>query len=85
MINDVHRCVTNEESHTDLAVNHENKLLHHINVEAILLLNCSQDVRMLKRIKPHKLIDKKKKFQVNHTALLRSFHTYVYALKYTNQ
>lgn len=68
MITDAYRYVTNEELHNDLAIKwvneviqdyalkHEKRLLCHTNVEAIQLLDNSQDLRRLKRTKPYELV-----------------------------
>lgn len=70
LITNAYRYVTNEELHKDLAikwvsevisehaVNHEKRLLRHTNVEAIQLLDNSQEPRRLKRVKPYDLICK---------------------------
>lgn len=67
MITNAYRYVTNEEIHKDLeikrvadvvrenALRHEKKLHKHTNVEAILLLDTTGEVRRLKRVKPHEL------------------------------
>lgn len=67
MITNAYRYVTNEEIHRDLeikwvtdvirenAIRHEKRLHKHTNVEAILLLDTTDDVRRLKRIKTHEL------------------------------
>ena len=59
---------TNDELHDDLAIKrvneviqdyaakHKRRLLRHTNVEAIQLLDNSQEIRRLKRIKPYELI-----------------------------
>lgn len=68
MITNAYRYVTNEELHNDLAIKliedviqeaaqkHDKKLLCHSNVEAIQLLDNTQEVRRLKRTKPHELV-----------------------------
>ena len=68
MITDAYRYVTNDELHDDLAIKrvdeviqdyatkHEKRLLRHTNVEAIQLLDNSQEIRRLKRIKPNEPI-----------------------------
>jgi len=67
MITKAYRFVTNKEIHNDLkiqlvtevirenAIKHENRLLNHTNVEAIQLLDITNEVRRLKRVKPHEL------------------------------
>lgn len=67
MITNAYRYVTNEEIHGDLeikkvadvirenALGHEKRLHNHINVEALLLLDTTGEVRRLKRVKPHEL------------------------------
>lgn len=67
MITNAYRYVTNKEIHNDLkikwvaevirenAIRHEKRLLNHTNVEAILLLDITNEVRRLKRTKPHEL------------------------------
>lgn len=67
-ITNAYRYVTNEEIHDDLnvkwideviqefAIKHERRLLQHTNTEAIQLLDLTQELRRLKRIKPHELV-----------------------------
>lgn len=67
MATNAYRFVTNREIHKDLeiqliddairecAIKHEKRLLTHTNVEAIQLLDSTDEVRRLKRIKPHEL------------------------------
>lgn len=67
MITNAYRYVTNREIHDDLeikwidevirecAIKHEKRLLSHINVEAIQLLDITNERRRLKRAKPHEL------------------------------
>lgn len=67
MITNAYRYVTNKEIHRDLeikwvaevireiAFGHEKRLHNHTNVEAILLLDITDEVRRLKRVKPHEL------------------------------
>lgn len=67
MITNAYRYVTNKEIHNDLriewvnevirenAIKHEKRLLNHTNIEAIQLLDITNEVRRLKRIKPHEL------------------------------
>ena len=67
MITKAYRFVTNEELHKDLqikwveeairenAIKHEKRLLTHSNVEAIQLLDITNELRRLKRTKPHEL------------------------------
>ena len=66
MITNAYRYLTNKELHNDLQIptvedvtreyanKHEKRLLNHIKVEAIRLLDISNE-RRLKRLKPHKL------------------------------
>lgn len=67
MITNAYRYITNVEIHNDLgiswvdeviqeyAIKHEKRLRHHINVEAIQLMDTTHEVRRLKRTKPHEL------------------------------
>lgn len=67
MITNAYRYVSNKEIHDDLqiewvneviqqnAIKHEKRLLNHTNVEAIQLLDITNEVRRLKRTKPHEL------------------------------
>jgi len=67
-ITNAYRYVTNEELHDDLnikwvdeviqefAIKHERRLHQHTNIEAIQLLDLTQELRRLKRIKPHELV-----------------------------
>lgn len=70
LITNAYRYVTNQELHDDLeikyvseviqefATKHEKRLLRHPNIEAIQLLDNSQEVRRLKRTKPYDLLQK---------------------------
>ena len=67
MITNACRYVTNKELHNDLQIStvedvireysnkHEKRLLNHINVEAIQLLDISNERKRLKGLKPHEL------------------------------
>lgn len=67
MVTNAYRYVTNREIHNDLeikwiddvirecAIKHEKRLLTHTNVEAIQLLDITNERRRLKRSKPHEL------------------------------
>lgn len=67
MVTNAYRFVTNKEIHNDLeiqliddvirecAIKHEKRLLTHTNLEAVQLLDSTNEVRRLKRIKPHEL------------------------------
>lgn len=68
LITNAYRYVTNEELHNDLSIkwvhevtqeyarNHERRLSRHTNVEVIQLLDNAQEIRRLKRTKPHELL-----------------------------
>lgn len=67
MITNAYRYVTNREIHNDLkiewvnevirenAIKYEKRLHNHTNIEAIQLLDITNEIRRLKRIKPHEL------------------------------
>ena len=40
----------------EFAVNHERRMHEHVNVEVLQLLDTTQDVRRLKRVKPYELV-----------------------------
>ena len=61
---DIHRDLgvpTVNEFIKTIAAKHENRLIDHENPEALRLLEYTQNIRRLKRIKPHELVDRKER------------------------